>query len=35
MCKLVKATDLPVSKVMQFRQAFLSVGEYSINGSRG
>ncbi|MBQ7863157.1 MAG: GNAT family N-acetyltransferase [Lachnospiraceae bacterium] len=35
MCKLVKATDLPASKVMQFRQAFLSVGEQSINGSRG
>lgn len=35
MCKLVKATDLPVSKVMEFRQAFLSVGEQSINGSRG
>jgi len=35
MCKLVKATDLPASKVMEFRQAFLSVGEQSINGSRG
>ena len=35
MCKLVKATDLPVSKVMEFRQKFLSVGEQSINGSRG
>ena len=35
MCKLVKATDLPASKVMEFRQAFLSVGECSINGSRG
>lgn len=33
--KLVKATDLPVSKVMEFRQAFLSAGESSINGSRG
>ena len=35
MCKLVKATDLPVSKVMEFRQAFLSAGECSIPGSRG
>lgn len=35
MCKLVKATDLPASKVMEFRQAFLSAGECSINGSRG
>ena len=35
MCKLVKATDLPASKVMQFRQAFLSAGECAINGSRG
>jgi len=35
MCRLVKATDLPVSKVMEFRQAFLSEGECSINGSRG
>ena len=33
--KLVKATDLPASKVMEFRQAFLSAGEYAINGSRG
>lgn len=32
---LVKATDLPASKVMEFRQAFLSAGERSINGSRG
>jgi len=35
MCKLEKATALPASKVMQFRQAFLSAGECSINGSRG
>ena len=35
MCKLIKATDLPASKVMEFRQAFLSAGECSINGSRG
>jgi len=35
MFKLVKATDLPVSKVMEFRQVFLSAGEESINGSRG
>lgn len=33
--KLVKATDIPASKVMQFRQAFLSAGECVINGSRG
>ena len=33
--KLVKATDIPATKVMQFRQAFLSAGERSINGSRG
>lgn len=32
---LVKATELSASKVMQFRQKFLSVGECSINGSRG
>ena len=32
---LIKATDLPASKVMEFRQAFLSAGECSINGSRG
>ena len=31
----VKATDLPPSKVMEFRQAFLSAEEYSIPGSRG
>lgn len=35
MCKLVKATDLPAAKVMEFRQAFLSAGECSIPGSRG
>ena len=35
MCKLIKATDLPASNVMEFRQAFLSAGECSINGSRG
>ena len=35
MCKLVKATDLPASKVMEFRHAFLSAGECSIPGSRG
>jgi predicted acetyltransferase len=35
MCKLVKATDFPASKVMEFRQAFLSAGECSIPGSRG
>lgn len=35
MCKLIKATDLPASKVMEFRQAFLSAGECAINGSRG
>jgi len=33
--KLIKATDLPASKVMEFRQAFLSAGECAINGSRG
>ena len=33
--KLVKATDLPASQVMEFRQAFLSAGECAINGSRG
>jgi predicted acetyltransferase len=33
--KLVKATDLPDYKVMEFRQAFLSAGEDSIPGSRG
>jgi len=33
--KLVKATELPASKVMEFRQKFLSVGEQCINGSRG
>jgi len=33
--KLVKATELPATRVMQFRQAFLSAGESSINGSRG
>ena len=33
--KLVKATDFPASKVMEFRQAFLSAGECAINGSRG
>ena len=33
--KLIKATDLPENKVMAFRQAFLSAGECSINGSRG
>jgi len=32
---LVKAPSLPASKVMEFRQAFLSAGECSINGSRG
>ena len=32
---LVKATDLPASKVMEFRQYFLSAGECAINGSRG
>ena len=32
---LIKATDLLPSKVMAFRQAFLSAGECSINGSRG
>jgi len=35
MCKLVKATDIPASKVMQFRQEFLTAGECAINGSRG
>ena len=35
MCKLVKATDFPAAKVMEFRQAFLSAGECSIPGSRG
>ena len=33
--KLEKATDLSATKIMQFRQAFLSAGERSINGSRG
>ena len=33
--KLVKATNISAIKIMQFRQAFLSVGERSINGSRG
>ena len=33
--KLVKATEVSAEKVMQFRQAFLSAGERSINGSRG
>ena len=33
--KLVKATDITATKVMQLRQAFLSAGERSINGSRG
>ena len=33
--KLIKATDLPASQVMEFRQAFLSAGECAINGSRG
>ena len=33
--KLVKATDIPATKVMQFRQEFLAAGECSINGSRG
>lgn len=32
---LVKAIDLPASKVMEFRQEFLSAGEDSIPGSRG
>lgn len=33
--KLIKAAEVPADKVMQFRQAFLSAGERSINGSRG
>ena len=33
--KLVKATDIPATKVMQFWQEFLAAGECSINGSRG
>ena len=33
--KLIKALEVPEAKVMQFRQAFLSAGEHSINGSRG
>jgi len=32
---LIKATELPTDRVMKFRQAFLSAGECSINGSRG
>ena len=32
---LLKATSLPDSKVMEFRQAFLSADECSIPGSRG
>jgi len=35
MCKLIKATDLPASKVMEFRQTFLAAEECSIPGSRG
>ena len=33
--KLVKATNISAIKIMQCRQAFLSAGECSINGSRG
>ena len=33
--KYIKATALPASQVMAFRQAFLSAGEDSIPGSRG
>lgn len=33
--KLEKATNISAIKIMQFRQAFLSAGERSINGSRG
>lgn len=33
--RLIRATDVPASKVMEFRQTFLSAGECSINGSRG
>ncbi len=32
---LIQASSLPASKVMEFRQAFLSAGECSIPGSRG
>lgn len=32
---LVKATEVSEAQVMQFRQEFLTVGERSINGSRG
>ena len=35
MLTLVKAANISAIEIMQFRQKFLSVGECSINGSRG